>query len=212
MTSADGAEASISVREAMAWKIEKWLSDVFPGRENIYAEYRLLPRRELAVVAAAVLDIALAELLSNRLVDSSAEYEDFLGLDGDGRAPCGSFGARIQLGLLVGVITPHDAAVLRTIKNIRNVMAHRVRVDFTSPEVLPLILKLHDLLLAHSNSLIDHGLLPGPKHDLGLVRQFIPTVPEAGAAMVLSVLTVYQAYFHLLSERIVRIDGVVEKQ
>jgi hypothetical protein len=53
----------------MAWKIERWLAEVFPGESEIYSEYRSLPPRELAIVSAAVLDIALAELLAVRLAD-----------------------------------------------------------------------------------------------------------------------------------------------
>jgi hypothetical protein len=131
----------------MAWKKERWLSEVFPGPDNIYSEYRLLPRRELAVVATSVLDIALAELLAMRLQDCPKECEEFLGLNEDGRAPCGSIGPKIQLALLLGIITEVDASVLRTIKNIRNKLAHRVRVDFNSPEVLPLIILVPKLRL-----------------------------------------------------------------
>jgi len=192
----------------MSWKIERWLSGVFPGKDKIYSEYRLLPRRELAVVAAAVLDIALAELLSRRLLGQTKEYEEFLGLNGDGRAPCGSLGARIQLALLVGIITDHDAAVLRSVKNIRNRLAHRVLCDFNSPEVLPLVVSLHDLFLARSNKLIDEGLLGGTKHDLELLRPLLTSTPEVGAALLLAILTVYQAYFHRLSETVSRIAPI----
>ena len=31
----------------MAWKVERWLADVFPGEENLYAAYKDLPPREL---------------------------------------------------------------------------------------------------------------------------------------------------------------------
>ncbi len=48
----------------MSRKIERWLDEVFPERENIYSEYRNLSERELAVVAGAVLDIGLADLLT----------------------------------------------------------------------------------------------------------------------------------------------------
>jgi hypothetical protein len=192
----------------MSWKIERWLSDVFPGKTEIYNEYRLLPRRELAVVAAAVLDIALAELLSRRVSDHAKEYEEFLGLNGDGRAPCGSLGARIQLALLLGIVTEQDAAVLRAVKNIRNRMAHRVLSDFNSPDVLPLVSSLHDLFLAHSNELIDKGLLGGTKHDFNLLRPLLSSTPEVGAAILLAVLTTYQAYFHRLSETITRIAPI----
>lgn len=139
----------------MVWKVEQWMQDVFPGKDEIYTEYRSLPRRELAVVAAAVLDSALAELLSKRLAGPESEIHGFLGINGDGRAPSGSFGARIQLALLTSVINSNDAMTLRTIKNIRNKFAHEVRSDFNSATVLPLIIKLHDQFLFQSNLLID---------------------------------------------------------
>ena len=108
----------------MAWKTERWLAEVFPGEEKIYSEYRLLAPRELTVVSAAVLDVALAELLVSRLSGESREIEAFLGLNGDGRAPVATFGARIQLGLLVNILVPSDAEILRTIK----VTAHPILV------------------------------------------------------------------------------------
>ena len=126
----------------MAWKVERWLTEIFPGEENIYSEYRDLPPRELAIVTAAVLDSALAEILTLRLKENDQEIESFLGLDGDGRAPVASFGARIQLALLLRVLTSRDAAILRTIKTIRNEFAHRVNVGFLSPSILKETTKL----------------------------------------------------------------------
>jgi len=90
----------------MAWKIERWLAEVFPGETKIYQEYRGLSPRELAIVSAAILDSALVEIIALRLGGGpEKEVEAFLGADGDGRAPVGSFGARIQLALLLGIIT-----------------------------------------------------------------------------------------------------------
>lgn len=129
----------------MAWKIEQWLSEVFPGEENIYSEYRSLPSRELAILCASVLDIALAELLSLRLIGYEKEIGEFLGLNGDGRAPAGSFGSRIHLGLLVGLLTKNDASILKTIKEIRNLFAHRVNLNFLSPQVVKSTRKLSSL-------------------------------------------------------------------
>lgn len=186
----------------MAWKVEQWLRDVFPWPENIYSEYRLLPRRELAVVAGAVLDSALAELLVRRLAEPEDELIDFLGLNGDGRAPCSSFGARIQLARLTGILTAGDAKILKAIKNIRNRFAHEVRADFTSPSVLPLVLSLHDEFLSQSNTLIDAGHLPGPKRSMAAIRPHLATTPEAGAGLLLAVFSTYQAYFHRIIERI----------
>ena len=76
----------------MAWKTERWLEEVFPGPDRIYTAYRHLGGRELAIVACAVLDTALASLLERRLLDIPAELESFLGVNGDGRAPAATFG------------------------------------------------------------------------------------------------------------------------
>jgi hypothetical protein len=189
----------------MAWKIERWLSEVFPGEAEIYAEYRSLPPRELAIVSAAVLDVAIAELLSLRMVDQNKEIEDFLGLNGDGRAPAGSFGARIQLGLLVGLLTPEDAAILRTIKELRNLFAHRVRIDFLAPPVLKTTTKLHSLWFNRTTALINSGTIPGTTEHLSEIARFLPTVPEAGEGLLLSVFTTYQAYFHRMHSKVTRL-------
>lgn len=192
----------------MAWKIERWLSEVFPGEDRIYAEYCDLTRRELAIVAAGVLDVALAELLSKRLIDNAGEYEDFLGLNEDGRAPCGSFGARIQLGLLLGVINKTDAGILRTIKKIRNKFAHRVHVDFTSDQVKPLVLRLHEQFREQNTRLIEGGFLKGSLADLDEIRPYLDMTPEAGAGLLIAVFCVYQAYFLRLHGLVKRVESV----
>ena len=189
----------------MAWKIERWLADVFPGENNIYSEYMGLPPRELAVVSASVLDSALAELLTLRLRDESKEIEVFLGLNGDGRAPAGSFGARIQLGLLVGLLTPNDAAILRTIKDIRNQFAHRVKIDFLSPSVLKATANLHSLWMARNDGLIEAGVISGSTTQLNELGLHLPHIAEAGEGLLLSIFTVYQAYFHRIQSRVQRI-------
>jgi len=196
----------------MAWKAERWLEDVFPGKDKIYSEYRSLPRRELAIVAAAVLDTALAQLLSMRLKDDAKESEDFLGVSGDSRAPCASFGARIQLAYLIGLLKKDDAIVLRFIKNIRNALAHRVKADFHSREVLPLILGLDDQFRAQSNRLIASGALKGPLHSKDTLTPHLSSEPEAGAGLLLAVFTVYHAYLHRISERVSRVDECIKKR
>jgi hypothetical protein len=192
----------------MAWKVERWLAEVFPGPGNIYSAYEHLTRRELAIVSAGVLDNALAELLSLRLQDFPGEYEAFLGLNEDGRAPCGSFGARIQLALLLGIITESDASVLRTIKNIRNKFAHRINVDFTDTQVKPLVLSLHDKMREQRNGLIERGHLKATPEKVDEIRPYFDMTPEAGAGLLLSVFSVYQAYFHRLHALVKRIETV----
>ncbi len=190
----------------MVWKTEKWKQDIFPGTERVYEEYRLLPARELVIVGTAVLDSALAELISMRLLDHSTEYEAFLGLNEDGRAPCATFGARIQLAVLLGIISPQDAAILRTLKKMRNKMAHKVKIDFTSKEMVALSVELSDGLLATQNGIVVEGLLSGKKRAQAKIsREILAKTPQAGEGVFLAVLAVYQAYFHLLHIEIPRI-------
>jgi hypothetical protein len=190
----------------MAWKIERWMSQVFPGADSIYSEYRALGRRELAVVVAGVLDLAIAELLRKRLLDQPKECEEFLGLNEDGRAPCGTFGSRIQLALLTGIITAEDAGLLRSIKAIRNKFAHRILVDFDSPQVVPLVLKLHEQWRARVRELAQD---PVASEALDEMRPQLQCVPEAGAGLLLAVFCVFQAYFHRLYDHVGRIRGVI---
>ena len=193
----------------MPWKIERWLDEVFPGETMIYAEYRALPPRELAIVSAAVLDIALAELLALRLANLEKESQEFLGLNGDGRAPAGSFGARIQLGLLVGLLTIEDVAILRTIKELRNLFAHRVRVTFLSPAALKATTKLHSLWLKRTEALVQSGALRGNVEHLKEIAVHLPSSPEAGEGLLLSVFTTYHAYFHRMHPRVQRLENAL---
>ncbi|MCH7499021.1 MAG: hypothetical protein IH886_03290 [Nitrospinae bacterium] len=196
----------------MPWKIEKWLSDVFPGKGEIYSAYHKLPSRELAVVGGGVLDLALAELISIRVNNIPAEYESFLGLDGSANAPAGTFGARIQLALLLGIITQKDAKILRIIKNIRNKFSHQININFCDQSVLPLLKKL---LLAWQ----DCAFVLAEKNDWDInrikdgfseIEQYLDTMPEAGEGLFLAVFTIYHAYLHRLSELICRIKNIVQ--
>ena len=186
----------------MAWKIEQWMRDVFPGADRIYEDYRGLPRRELAITAGAVLDLALVEILSMTLTGPEQEIHSFLGINGDGRAPCGSFGARIQLALLLSIISERDAAILRVIKNIRNQLAHQVNADFDSLSVLSLLNKLHDNFQELAESLKVPGSLSSASRSAYLVKPFLATEAEAGAGLLLVIFCIYQAYLHRIYERL----------
>lgn len=195
----------------MAWKIERWLSEVFPGSDKLYSHYNSLTPRELAIVAAAVIDAALVELLFIRLSRNEKEAEEFLGVNGDGRAPCGSFGARIQLAIMTGIITERDAAVFRKIKALRNLFAHKVNVSFTSPEVIRLCCELCDIWLNYVDYIQDFMKKKNrpaiPDLDkLRILRQAIPLHPEAAMALVLTLLMFFQAYLHGHHTSIKRIE------
>ena len=194
----------------MAWKLERWLSDVFPGEENIYSEYGELRPRDLAITVAAVLDCALAELLIQRLGGPNKEIESFLGLNGDGRAPVASFGARIQLGLILGILTSRDAAILRTIKGIRNEFAHRVNVGFLSPTILKETTKLLSLWRKQTNDLVKAAVVPRSNGNLDIIEQELPCLPEAGEGLLLAIFAVYQAYFHRMHSRVTKISRAID--
>ena len=194
----------------MAWKLERWLSDVFPGEENIYSEYRELRPRDLAITVAAVLDCALAELLIQRLGGPNKEIESFLGLNGDGRAPVASFGARIQLGLILGILTSRDVAILRTIKGIRNEFAHRVNVGFLSPTILKETTKLLSLWRKQTNELVKAAVIPRSNGNLDIIEQELPCLPEAGEGLLLAIFSVYQAYFHRMHSRVTKINRAID--
>ena len=193
----------------MAWTVERWLADVFPGEENIYSEYRELHPRELTIVAVAVLDSALAEILTLRLKEDDKETASFLGLNGDGRAPVASFGARIQLALLTGILTDRDATILRTLKGIRNAFAHRVNVDFLSPIVLSKTEKLLSLWVEFSEQLSGTGVFSGSSEHLDVIKQHLPSHGEAGEGLLLAVFSVYQAYFHRMHSRVERVGNAI---
>jgi hypothetical protein len=191
----------------MAWKVERWLAEVFPGKERIYEEYRNLPARELAIVSAAVLDLALAELLTLRLADIPKEVEEFLGLDSNGRAAAGSFGARIQLGLLVGLLTSEDAAMLRAMKGLRNEFAHRVRVSFTSPGPLKVLEKIFLLWMAHQERTAEaRGVPPAALDAMRELRPLLATSEDACQGLLLAAFSTYQAMFHRMHGRVTRLD------
>jgi hypothetical protein len=190
----------------MAWKAEHWLEEVFPGKSRIYDEYRLLPPRELVIVASAVLDLALATLISRRFIDSPAESDSFLGVNGDGRAPSASFGARIQLALLLGIITESDVDLLRAIKGVRNLFAHRVHVDFCSPVIQKSLRALYTGWRKRHEALVSAKLISGEACRFEEIEKHLGKIPEAGEGLLLAVFVTYQAYFHLLSSRVRRIE------
>ncbi len=199
----------------MTWKIERWLSDVFPGEAGLFSAYSTLSDRELAIVAAGVLDLALAELIANRLINIPKECEAFLGLDESGDAPAGNSGARIQLALLLGIIRIEDARILRVIKNIRNRFAHRVNVDFLHPTVRPLIRNLYTLWYDRSEFILRSA--PQSARDAQIrglreIEKKIGLVPQAGAGLLLAVFAIYQAYLYRLNDRIERIQYVVGRK
>ena len=115
---------------------------------HIFTIYSRLNPFEIVLVTASVIAAALTELLGSRLNNHSKEIESFLGLNADGRAPAGSFRARIQLAFLLGLISDADVKIFRHIKSIRNEFSHKVHVHIDSPHILQEVLQLGELLIA----------------------------------------------------------------
>jgi len=156
------------------------------------------------------LDACLAELLCARVIDLPKEAEAFFGLNGDGRAAGATFGARIQLAALLGIIQPEDAEVLKAVKNIRNAFAHRVKVDFTSPELRKYMRALFELY--SSLRLVKGRDAPvGRLHELGELESHLDQTPEAGAVLFLAVFCLYKERFHSLSALNKRVNPIEEE-
>lgn len=126
----------------MARKIEDFTDRSMPNPRVFGAVLVGKRDREVAILAGAFLDSLLADLISLRLRDDRKEVEDFVGLDADGRAPVGSFGARIQLAYLLSLIDKSTMQSLRLIKDVRNLFSHHVSVGFGDERVVAKIRKL----------------------------------------------------------------------
>ncbi|MEM1071455.1 MAG: hypothetical protein AAGB48_12620 [Planctomycetota bacterium] len=79
--------------------------------------------QEIAIIGAARLDDSLDRVLQARLVDDKNAIKSMLG----GRGALSAFGSRIDIAILVGVITPEFGWELHQIRKIRNNLAHTDR-------------------------------------------------------------------------------------
>jgi hypothetical protein len=100
-----------------------------PWAEMLDAPNATLSPRDLVITAVSRLDVAITELLRLRLVDDEEAQEGFLGIYEEGGTPAGSFGARISLAYLVGVLPKHTLPELHSMRKLRNLMAHRVNAS-----------------------------------------------------------------------------------
>jgi hypothetical protein len=128
------------------WKIETFTRDLYPIIVEQFAEHAALPLRESVILTCSIIDAGIAELLSKRLAGPEHEIVEFLGADEDGRAPCGSFGSRIQLARLLGILTDEDVVLLRFLKKLRNKAAHRVKFDSSDTSVNEILCSIFDLI------------------------------------------------------------------
>lgn len=92
-----------------------------------------LSERELTLLAAGMLDVGLAELLEQRLADYPKVIESFLGFSNHD-APAATFAARIKLALLTGLITLEQYNALNALRDLRNLFAHKIKVELAHPD------------------------------------------------------------------------------
>jgi hypothetical protein len=158
-------------RQKKRWRIERWEAEVLPRLSVILEEHLKLSLRDSTILTTALLDLGLADLINKRLAGPEHEIVEFLGADEDGRAPCGSFGSRIQLARLIGIISDEDARLLRQLKALRNTLAHRV--DGTSERVVKELVKVWDSFsdTAFSMSYFVDKLLAGDERAYSLVSE-----------------------------------------
>jgi DNA-binding MltR family transcriptional regulator len=113
-------------------RLENW-SSRFPTTLDASSErlgsFQKLSSRELAIVTAAILDAALAQLIPMRLIDDTKAVDAFIGADGSPKAPLGSFSARIDAAYLLGIVTRSTADRLNALREVRNVMGHRIEAS-----------------------------------------------------------------------------------
>ena len=158
----------------MARKIEKWTPQEIPNAEEWLKICDQISHREMVITSCAIIDTQLADLIAPALLDDPKEVEDFLGLDADGRAPLGSFGARIQAAYLLGLIDEFHLRALRLLKDVRNAMSHNVRVSFADPKIIARM----DAIIEHTKRLRPPWMPPeehleyqkmdfGPRGDAG---------------------------------------------
>lgn len=186
----------------MAWKLEPWSTALGTSFLALQKSMAGLADRETVIVACALIDTGLAELLAQRLAGNSPEIEDFLGAREDGRAPAGSFGARILLARLTGLLESEDVALLRALKGLRNDVAHRTDADLCGKRLLPKVEALHRCWSTRG------AALGAAKESTKLFRAAVAKDPKAACALVLRVLAFYQRVFQQFQGRITRIGSV----
>lgn len=91
--------------------------------------------RSAAIMASALVEQALYQMLVCSLADwgEATRRAWFEGPN----APFRSFSAKIAFAHAIGILGPTTTELLNTIRNVRNVFAHRVLpLDFTNPAVV----------------------------------------------------------------------------
>ena len=89
--------------------------------------------RGSAIVAGAILDDLLGQLLASYLVENGDASGQLF--SSDTNAPLSSFGSRLTATYVVGLIQKHEREALRIVKRIRNRFAHDLDLNFADNSI-----------------------------------------------------------------------------
>ena len=100
--------------------------------QGFAAEFQRESDRATAVLAAALLDERLRQLLAAYLIDDEKEVSLLL----EPEQPLGSFGARVRTAYCLGLLDKDLYRVLLNVKKVRNSFAHELHgLTFDDPAV-----------------------------------------------------------------------------
>jgi DNA-binding MltR family transcriptional regulator len=118
--------------------------------------------RSVAIVAAALVEARLTESIQSRFHRHQSALDKLFHTSG----PLGSFSAKIDLALLIGLVTKEAHCELVTLKKVRNAFAHDLSIqDFNSQRIRDLCMNLE----CFERYFIDHSEMHSPEE---LQRKF----------------------------------------
>jgi hypothetical protein len=104
----------------------------------ILEELKSQTDRGTAIIAAAVLDDVLNQLLTARLIKLGSDRHD--SLFSRTNAPLSSFSSKIEMCFALGVLSNEARLALHLIRDVRNEFAHRIeQIKFDHPAVATMI-------------------------------------------------------------------------
>ena len=112
--------------------------------QGFAAEFQNESDRATAILAGALLDERLRQLLSNYLIEDEREVTLLIGQE----QPLGSFGARLRTAYCLGLLDKNQYAIMLNIKKVRNAFAHELHgLTFEDKSISSTCDELRKLLL-----------------------------------------------------------------
>jgi hypothetical protein len=173
--------------------VEIWSS--IPGGGKSLARLRKLTDRELAVVGAGLIDLALLEVLSLRLLKDEKEIDKFIG--SSAMAPLGTLSARTQAAYLLGLLSREHLLLIKEIKDLRNSFAHTIEFSLSCAEG---VTQLKRIAQAYSKAFV-WSVAGSPRNFLKDVEE-----PDKARGFLMYVFALYDSFFRSLLPKVTRIE------